>query len=281
MRYTDLEQGELLSPDAAYISDAEDFRAFVQRVADDAGFDLSGYKQNQLRRRLNAVIQQAGYAGYCAYLDSVQRDTESYRRFLDRITINVSEFFRNPERFAELREHYLGPWLAEGHVPRLWSAGCSSGEEAYSLALLLEELQAPPEAMVLGWDIDQTALEAAERGRYAPDALLALNAEQRARYLRPLAGGGFAVGPELRRRVRFTRGNLLGDEFPPAQDVVLCRNVAIYLRDEAKADLYARLAVALSPRGVLLIGNSERIGHPAAAGLFSPRAYFYQRAGPG
>ena len=277
MRYSDLEQGEIIGPEAAYLSDADDFRSFVQRIVDDVGLDLSGYKQNQLRRRLNAAIQQAGHNGYCTYLDTVQRDTEAYRRFLDRITINVSEFFRNPERFAELREHYLQPLIARGAAPQLWSAGCSSGEEAYSLALLLEELSAPSEASVLGWDIDHTALESAERGRYAPDALLAVTPEQRARYFRSLPGSGFEVGPELRRRVRFDLRNLLRDELPEPQDVILCRNVAIYLRDGAKTDLHARLAATLRPGGVLLIGNSERINHPGEVGLYSPQPFFYER----
>jgi chemotaxis protein methyltransferase CheR len=274
MRYTDLEEGEIIGPEAAFLTDEADFRRFVQRIVDLAGLDLSGYKQNQLRRRLNAAILQAGHKGYCAYLDSVQSDGESFRRFLDRITINVSEFFRNAERFAELREHYLLPRLAHGEHLLLWSAGCSSGEEAYSLAILLEELHAPEDTQVLGWDIDQSALDNALRGRYPADALLALSARQRALFFRAVPGG-YEVTPELRRRVRFEQRNLLLDSPPQAQDIVLCRNVAIYLRDAAKADLHARLAAALSPRGVLLIGNSERIGHPGEVGLYSPRPYFY------
>ncbi|MCC7477582.1 protein-glutamate O-methyltransferase CheR [bacterium] len=273
----DLDAGENISAEAQFLSNRDDYIKFMERLYREEGIDLSQYKQNQMRRRINMSIRASGLKGYCDYLDSVRKSDAEYRKFIDRITINVTEFMRNPEKYSHLESRYLIPMLKRKPNLKLWSAGCSSGEEPYSLALLLEKHNAPAGAKILGWDFDKKILDRAREGIYDAKTLALVSKDQLKRYFTALPDGRYQVGPELRRRVSFERHNLLEDNFPGGVDIILCRNVVIYFKDKAKEDLYVRFARALDPEGVFMIGASERISNMEQAGLFSPEPFFYVR----
>ncbi len=273
----DLDGGETICAEAQFISDRDDYVKFMERMYREEGIDLSQYKQNQMRRRINMSVRASGLKSYCAYLDKIRQSADDYRKFIDRITINVTEFMRNPEKYAMLETRFLVPMLKRKPNLKIWSAGCSSGEEPYSLALLLEKHGAPAGARIMGWDFDKLILARAQEGIYDAKTLALVPKDMIKRYFNALPDGRFQVGPELRRRVSFERHNLLEDNFPGGVDLVLCRNVVIYFKDKTKEDLYIRFARALDPEGVFMIGASERISNADQAGLASPEPFFYVR----
>ncbi len=139
VKYGNIDDGERITDEAQFLSSEADYLKFLDRLYHEEGIDLSLYKQNQMRRRLNMTVRQAGQSSYCAFLDHAKQHEDLYRRFIDRITINVSEFFRNAEKFEILEQKFLIPLLKRTASPTIWSAGCSTGEEPYTLALLLEK----------------------------------------------------------------------------------------------------------------------------------------------
>jgi chemotaxis protein methyltransferase CheR len=276
-RYRNLDEGERITEEAQFLSNEADFLKFLDRLYREEGLDLSLYKQNQLRRRLNMTVRQAGFRNYCAFLDHAKQHEELYRKFIDRITINVSEFFRNPEKYQVLEERFLAPLFKRAQAPQIWSAGCSTGEEPYSLALLLEKYGVSPLVRVLGWDFDQNALKRAEEGVYDEKAVLNVPKPLLDKYFVRLRDGRVQVTDALRRRVRLEKRNMLEDRFPSKVDVILCRNVVIYFRDMAKDELFINFAQALERDGVLLIGASERIANAEQAKLRALEPFFYVR----
>jgi chemotaxis protein methyltransferase CheR len=276
IRYSDVDAGERISEEADYLTNQADYIKFLERLYAEEGVDLSLYKQNQLRRRMNMFIKGSGHKGYCEFLDYARKNEQVYRTFIDRITINVSEFFRNPEKFVTLEERFLLPALKRKTSPQIWSAGCSSGEEAYTLALLLEKHRAPSSVKVLGWDFDANILKRAQAGVYDRKALLNVPAPMLQEFFVQQGPETYAVGPRLKARVRFERHTLLEDRFPSGMDVVLCRNVVIYFNERAKEDLFIRFGQCLDPQGVLFIGASERIANAQQARLAAAETFFYQ-----
>lgn len=251
---------------------------FKAAILKRTGIDLNAYKEAQMLRRISALMAGRGAADFVAYLRLLDKDPTAYREFLERITINVSEFFRNPERFQELNDRFLPELLdmACGRQLKTWSAGCAAGEEAYSLAILLME-EAPGKSLpVLATDLDVEALKEAEAGRYPAARLKNVPLPLRERYFEQ-DGDFLVVRPFLRSRVRFRQHDLLRDPYEEGFDLILCRNVVIYFTEQAKELLYARFARALRPGGILFTGATEQIFQPQRYGLHSVAPFFYQR----
>lgn len=171
VKYTDLDSESNLSAEADYIHSKDDYIKFLDTLYSVEGIDLSLYKQNQLRRRLNHIVRKTPCKTYVEYLTQIRKDEEEYRSFIDRITINVSNFFRNAEKFDILERDYLKPLIKTRREATLWSAGCSTGDEPYTLAIMLEENNAPSGFKVLGWDFDKNALAKAREGIYPAERL--------------------------------------------------------------------------------------------------------------
>ncbi|MGI6603864.1 MAG: protein-glutamate O-methyltransferase CheR [Firmicutes bacterium] len=250
------------------------------------GIDLNAYKERQMLRRLTSLMASRGVEDFGSYLRLLSQDPKALREFMERLTINVSEFFRNPERFQELRERFLPKLLkdASGAVGdrgvrqlRTWSAGCAAGEEAYSLAILLADTVPGQRLPVLATDLDADALKEAAIGRYPAARLKNVPPHLQKRYFEQ-DGDFFTVRPELRDRVRFRRHDLLRDPYEGDFDLILCRNVVIYFTEEAKDLLYKRFAAALRPGGILFTGATEQIFQPQRYGLQLVAPFFYQRS---
>ncbi|MCB1219442.1 MAG: protein-glutamate O-methyltransferase CheR [Planctomycetales bacterium] len=278
VKYTDLDSESNLSAEADYIHSKDDYIKFLDTLYSVEGIDLSLYKQNQLRRRLNHIVRKTPCKTYVEYLTQIRKDEEEYRSFIDRITINVSNFFRNAEKFDILERDYLKPLIKTRREATLWSAGCSTGDEPYTLAIMLEENNAPSGFKVLGWDFDKNALAKAREGIYPAERLKESPKGVVEKYFDKLPDGNYQVKQFVRNRVRFEQHNLLEDRFPSNMDIILCRNVVIYFRDQAKRELFIRFSKALARHGVLMIGGSERIPNTEEAGLISLKTYFYGRS---
>ena len=254
-----------------------DFLIFQRRIKEKVGLDLSCYKRKQMERRLRSLVTQAGAKNFREYLQMMERDPEMLEAFRNRVTINVSELFRDPDKFKELATQVLPALLARTHRPRIWSAGCSNGAEAYSLAMLLHEAGIEsPEALILATDIDHEMLARAREGLFADADIKNVSAFRRRRFL-SRASDAYRVSDDLRRLIEFRHHDLLSEDFETDFHLLLCRNVTIYFTDDAKERLYRRFYNSLAPAGVLLVGATERIFSAREIGFESISPFFYRR----
>lgn len=239
--------------------------------------NLDGYKDEQMRRRLDAWLARSGARTWPDYFRRIRVDPEELARFRNYLTINVSAFFRDPEHWQALRQHILPELLRVRPCLHLWSAGCSVGPEPYSLAMLLDELTPGRRHYLLATDLDRGALaKARARGPFTLEDVQHVSPSQRARYFEP-GGPPFFVREELARHVDFREHNLLADPFEDDFDLIVCRNVVIYFTEEAKGKLYRRFHAALRPGGVLFVGGTEIVPQAQALGFRSWGMSFYQK----
>ncbi len=246
--------------------------------------DLDHYKDEQMRRRLDSWLVRSGAPDWKTYFERVRSDEKERNRFRDYLTINVSAFFRDPERWKSLAENVLPRLLKEalGRGPmenglRIWSAGCSIGAEPYTLAILLDEISPRRRHSILATDYDLSALNKARQGGpYTAEEVQNLTLAQRAAYLQP-GGPPFYISPSLIKKITFEEHNLFADPFPREMDLVVCRNVVIYFTAAAKEQLYQKFHDALRQGGVLFVGATEIIPHPQTFGLRNVGISFYER----
>jgi chemotaxis methyl-accepting protein methylase len=222
------------------------------------GVDLAGQRRSMLARRASHQLGWAGVRTPAEYLQRVRTDPAEPWRLLERLTIKVSRFFRNPGTFETLRRRAL-PELRRrrGGAPlRVWSAGCANGQEAYSLGMLCAEAGGP--FFVLGTDVDRAALARASAAVYPEEERAHVPSELAAHHL---LGGSrrVAVHSTLARRVSFERHDLASEAPPPgaAFDLVACRNVLIYFEPERQAQILARVSDRVAPGGYLVLGEAE------------------------
>ncbi|MFZ5808890.1 MAG: CheR family methyltransferase [Chloroflexota bacterium] len=253
----------------------------VKRLLD---LDLEHYKDEQMRRRLDSWLVRSGAPDWKSYIDRLRQDEKERSKFRDYLTINVSAFFRDPERWKSLAEQVLPGLLKEAFARspldaglRIWSAGCSIGAEPYTLAILLDEIAPRRRHTILATDFDQGALSKARQGGpYTSEEVQNLTPAQRMAYLK--AGGPpHFIQESLIKKIIFQQHNLFGDPFPSEQDLIVCRNVVIYFTAAAKDELYRRFNAALRPGGVLFVGATEIIPHPQDYGFRGFGISFYKK----
>jgi chemotaxis protein methyltransferase CheR len=258
----------------AAVDDYVEFCIFLRKLT---GIDLSQYKRPQMERRLRSFYSNRGVHSLTETFDRLRSDPAHLEELLDRITINVSQLWRNPEQWDVIQKKLL-PDLAERGQIRAWSAGCSYGAEAYTLATLCHVVAPDRRVSIQGTDIDKRMVERARLGlfseddaRTAPDNLLRVGFEH--------VDGGWRAKLELRKMTRFDAGDLLQMQLRPASyDLILCRNTVIYFAEPIRDELHARLADALRPGGFLVIGSTERVSSPAALGLSMQHPFIYRKS---
>ncbi|OXM16641.1 CheR family methyltransferase [Paenibacillus herberti] len=255
-----------------------DFNRFIEQIRTQTRIDLSQYKENQMKRRLTTLRMRYGYTTFAAYWDALRKSPELMDEFLDRMTINVSEFWRNPSRWEVLHSRFLPDLLGKTTKLRCWSAACSTGEEPYTLSILLEELGAAARSEIDATDLDRGVLAKAQSGEYHTRSIKDVPRPLLDKYF-SASHAGYTVKPELRKIIRFKQHNLLDDSFNGPYDLIICRNVMIYFTEEAKTLLYRKFADALKPGGILFVGSTEQIFSPAEYGLESADTFFYRRKG--
>jgi len=255
----------------------DDYLDFCEGVRRLTGIDLAQYKRPQMERRIRTFADSRGASSLPDYLRRLSDDRAQLESFLDRMTINVSQLWRNPEQWERLAATVL-PELASAGQIRVWSAGCSYGAEAYTVAALCRAKAPSARIQVHGTDIDARMVERARAGVFSEaDARTAPPADLE-RWFDRTATGEWQAKPELRMLTKFETGDLLRDRFPRAgYDLVLCRNVVIYFTEPVRDALHARLAESLRPGGYLLIGSTERISAPAEMGLEPVHPFLYRR----
>ncbi len=248
--------------------DPEGFARLTGEIARVAGLALADYKEKVLRRRIAVRMRARGAETYGAYGDLLRKDPAELEQLKDALTINVTRLYRNPETWDRLRTLVLPELLArrDGAV-RVWSAGCSSGEEPYTLALCLaEEAERmgkhlwAHKARIVATDIDELVMGRARVGRYSSSAFLEIPPDLTAKYFRPVGVDDREVVPALKRMVDVRRQDLLREPPPnPPYDLVVCRNVVIYFDRDGQDRIFAGFIDALAPGGYLLLGKVETL----------------------
>jgi two-component system CheB/CheR fusion protein len=242
-----------------------DFEALLQFLRDSRGFDFTGYKRSSLMRRVDRRMQQVSIASYADYLDHLQLHQDEFTSLFNTILINVTGFFRDPDAWTHLGEDALPAMLAarnpSGPV-RVWSAGCASGEEAYTAAIVLAEMLGPEQfrerVKIYATDVDEEALAHARHATYAESAVKAIPDELRERYFEQ-QDERYAFRTDLRRSVIFGRNDLVQDAPISRVDLLLCRNTLMYFNAEAQSRIVNRLHFAMSDESVLFLGKAEML----------------------
>ena len=263
------------------------FDELKRRLIDMTGWDLGRFKEAYLRRRVSTRVRATGSGDWKAYGELLKQDPLELEKLRDRLTVNVTEFFRDADFWAVLEAEVL-PQLLEKALGaphrelRVWSAGCSSGEEPYSLALMfLKAAQRQGKGVrvrILASDIDEAVLARAKEGRYPAEALrLVPDALRRDAFVAD--GALWQVAPWLRKAVAFRRLDLFSSPPPPGLDLVLCRNVMIYFSRDLQQRLLRAFHQALRPGGYFATGKTETVLGPARGGFqcTSARARIFQR----
>lgn len=240
----------------------QSLKELIHELAVERGLDLRGYKPTTLERRIRRRMQQIGAENYSDYLERIRSHPGEINDLLNTVLINVTRFFRDPPAWDALAREVL-PGLLQSHprgIPiRVWCAGCATGEEAYSVAILLaEQLNAPLneyDIKIYATDIDDEALAIARRAEYAPEQLQGMRPEWREKYF--TGGRVLHVTRDLRKLVIFGRSNLLTNAPISHVKLLICRNVLIYFNIAAQSQIMARLQYALEPGGILFLGKAE------------------------
>jgi two-component system CheB/CheR fusion protein len=243
-------------------STLEDLLVFIR---DARGFDFTGYKRSSLARRIRKRMYEAGSSDYVEYRDRLETSAEEFNHLFNTILINVTSFFRDAETWTFLQNEVMPELLADidpAREIRVWSAGCASGEEAYSLAIAFSEALGVEESAkrvkIYGTDVDDEALRDARVGLYSTKALEALPAELRDKYFEQ-NGTQFAFRPDLRRRVIFGRHDITRDAPISRLDLLVCRNTVMYFNVETQSQVIDRFHFALREGGYLFLGKAEML----------------------
>jgi chemotaxis protein methyltransferase CheR len=255
--------------------DEASFDRLARYVSTSSGMALDRYKDKCLRRRIAVRMRACGVHTYDEFLDRLRDAPGELERLVDVLTINVTKFYRNLEAWQAVTTHVVPALFARSGLVRVWSAGCASGEEPYTLAMVFAEaLQAMghPEWLdrltIDATDIDRLSLERASEARYAPGAMSEAPPAIIARWCELEADGQYRVRERLRQRVRILRHDLLREApINPPYDLVTCRNVIIYFDRPGQERLMQHFFDSLRPGGFLLLGKVETIFGPARARL--------------
>jgi chemotaxis protein methyltransferase CheR len=254
-----------------------DYPEFKKQVAILCGVDLSHYKSQQMDRRINSFMGLWGVGNYDEYLALLKRDPKILKEFINKLTINVSEFFRNPERFEELERQVLPRLLQRQTKVRIWSAGCSDGSEPYSIAIVAREFQAEQRVQIIASDIDRQIVEKAKTGLYTANEIKSMPHHLVTKYFTEAANYKYLLVDSVKEMVEFRIHDLLADKFEANFDLIVCRNVVIYFTEEAKNELYKRFIAALRPGGYILVGGTEPILQYRMFGLEHVFSSYYQK----
>ncbi len=255
---------------------ADDYESFKKQILTLTKIDLNAYKEGQMKRRIDTLISKQKCKGYSEYVALIKSDKEKFEEFVNYLTINVSEFWRNPEQWKILEDKVIKDLIKKPSI-KIWSAACSTGDEPYSLVMLLAKYLPLSRIKIIATDIDKQVLEKAQAGLYNDKSLKGLPAEFKTKYFEKVGDANFKIKDEIKKCVAFKIHNLLLDPYPSACDLIVCRNVLIYFTEDAKDQIYVKFYNALKPNGILFLGSTEQIISPQKIGFSTISSFFYQK----
>ena len=252
------------------------YESFKSKIYSLTGINLSLYKEKQMKRRITSLASRNGYDDFDKYYEAIKGDKKLFDEFINYLTINVSEFYRNPAQWNTLEKDLLPKLIEKNRKLTVWSSASSTGEEPYSLVMLLSKYYKMNEIKVIATDIDRGAIQKANIGVYSEKSLASLPAEFKTKFFDKL-GDSFKIKDIVKNCVEYKQMNLLEDRYPTNCNLILCRNVLIYFTEEAKDHVYKGFHDALSDDGVLFVGSTEQIIMPERYKLKSSKMFFYEK----
>lgn len=257
----------------------KDYESFKKEVFGLTKIDLNAYKERQMKRRIESLIKKNGFIAFDDYVKALKSDRKIYEEFVNYLTINVSEFFRNTTQW-EVLENEIFPYLFNkfGKKVKIWSAACSTGDEPYSLAMVLSKFMPLSQIQIIATDIDKQILAKAQQGLYNEKSIAGVPAEFKRKYFEPV-GNAYRVSDEIKRCITFKQHNLLKDQYPDHLDLIVCRNVLIYFTEEAKSEIYKKFNGSLKKEGILFVGSTEQIIQSMKYNFETSQSFFYKKVG--
>lgn len=256
---------------------AYDYEQFKKAIFDLTKIDLNAYKEKQMKRRIDTLIMKNKIDGYENFVKTIKTDKKLFEEFVTYLTINVSEFYRNPEQW-DLLDKEVFPELIKkfGNGLKIWSAACSTGDEPYSLVMALSKHLPLNKIQIYATDLDKVVIEKAKTGLYNERSIAGVPADLKKKFFTQI-GPSYQISDEVKSRVQFKEHNLLKDTYPTNYDLIVCRNVLIYFTEEAKDEVFAKFLKALKPGGVLFIGSTEQIVNYRELGYQRKNSFFYEK----
>ncbi len=254
-----------------------DYEDFKKAVYELTHIDLSCYKEKQMKRRIDTLIAKNGINGYAPYVELLRSNKQKFDEFVNYLTINVSEFYRNPEQWEFMDKQVIPQLIKDfGRNLKIWSAACSTGDEPYSLVMALSRHLPLNQITIYATDIDNQVLEKAQAGLYNEKSIAAVPKDLKEKYFTKV-GPSYQISDEIKARVKFQKHNLLKDEYPTDYHFIVCRNVLIYFTEEAKDEVFQKFYHALAKKGVLFIGSTEQIINYKQMGYARKDSFYYEK----
>ncbi|MCR4588935.1 MAG: protein-glutamate O-methyltransferase CheR [Lachnospiraceae bacterium] len=259
---------------------AYDYEYFKTEVFKLTHIDLNAYKEKQMKRRIDTLIGKHEIKDYDKYVALLRSDKSAFEEFVNYLTINVSEFYRNPEQWTIMDKDVFPELIKKfGNNLKIWSAACSTGDEPYSLVMALSRHLSLNQIRIDATDIDKQVIAKAKVGLYNEKSVASVPADLKKQYF-TMVGPSYQISDQIKARVTFKEHNLLKDAYPTNQHLIVCRNVLIYFTEEAKDEIFRKFFNSLAPGGVLFIGSTEQIINYKEIGFERKSSFFYVKPKP-
>ncbi|MBU5225407.1 protein-glutamate O-methyltransferase CheR [Clostridium senegalense] len=252
-----------------------DFKPLEVWVKRELQIDLTAYKSNQLHRRIQSLMTRVGASSIEEYITMLKTDKIQREKFLDYLTINVTEFFRNPEIFDEFKDviksnlNYKSPL-------KIWSAACSLGAEPYSLAMILDEISPGVNHKIIATDIDNNILNKAKKGEYSSLEIKNVPSQLLKKYFKS-HDKSYVIDDKLKKMITFKKHDLILENYESNFDIIICRNVVIYFNQDIKDRIYDKFSRSLKKGGILFVGATESIYNYKAFNFEKVSTFIYRK----
>lgn len=252
-----------------------DYEYFKKEILALTTIDLNSYKEKQMKRRIDTLISKHKIVGYDKYVQAIKTDKSLFEEFVNYITINVSEFYRNPDQWKILEDSIIPELVGRfGKNLKIWSAACSTGDEPYSLVMALSRHIPLNQIKVIATDLDKQVIAKAKVGLYSDKSVAAVPQDLKKKFFTQV-GPSYKISDEVKSRVEFKEHNLLKDSYPKDYHLIVCRNVLIYFTEEAKDEVFLKFSQTLTKGGILFIGSTEQIMNYKEVGFDRKGSFFY------
>jgi chemotaxis protein methyltransferase CheR len=245
-------------------------------VLKEYGINLSAYKSKQLTRRIESFISRCGAGNDTDFITLLKNDKQLSKRFLDHLTINVSEFFRNREMFLDLEEKIKNLLIPGSSTLKIWSAACSNGSEPYTLAMIMDRLTPGRRHNIIATDIDNTILEKAKLGEYSYSEVKNVKKDYLNKYFK-ISGDKYIIEQKIKNMVTFKKHDLILEAYEKDFDLIVCRNVVIYFNQDIKDEIYKKFSSSLKKGGLLFVGATESIYNYKEYGFDKASTFIYRK----
>lgn len=256
---------------------AYDYEYLKKEVFALTKIDLNAYKEKQMKRRIDTLIGKHGIVGYDKYVQVLRTDKERFEEFVNYLTINVSEFYRNPDQWQLMEKEIIPELITKfGKNLKIWSAACSTGDEPYSLVMALSRHIPLNQIKIYATDLDKQVIAKAKVGLYGEKSIAAVPDDLKKKFFTKI-GQSYQISDEVKARVEFKEHNLLKDQYPTGYHMIVCRNVLIYFTEEAKDEVFRKFQQSLAKKGILFIGSTEQIINHKEMGFERKNSFYYER----